>query len=191
MFQDLEFRLPLLKPTVKMHNLSFYHGQISLCETERRLRVSNLVGSFLLRSGTTNVIVSYLDNQLQTQHKFLPRSGANELIKSHRELVGSPEDVFTYLQSLDSIWIYAVDRSEEVRYFYWHFGSCTKDNMGSCSNLTVSKILCLGWTVCRWANTLKARLASSEVNDVMDMSASGCDQAATITSTVSAQVLRL
>ena len=112
-------RLPLLKPTVKMNNLSFYHGQISLRETERRLRVSNFVGSFLLRSGTTNVIVSYLDNQLKTQHKFLPRSSANELIKSHQELVGSPKDVFTYLQSLDSIWIYAVDRAEEVyRYFY-------------------------------------------------------------------------
>ena len=99
-----------------MDNLSFYHGQISIGETERRLRQSNLVGSFLLRSGLRNVIVSYLDEQLKTQHKFLPRSRANKLIKSHQELIGSPQETFTFLQSLDTIWIHAVDRAEGVRY---------------------------------------------------------------------------
>ena len=103
--------------SIEMYNLSFYHGQISASESERRLRQLDLVGSFLLRIGQRNVIVSYLDEELEIKHKFLPRSGANELLKCHQELVGSPKDIFTYLQSLDTIWIHAVDRSNEVRYF--------------------------------------------------------------------------
>ena len=102
------------KASVIMDNLSFYHGQISIGETERRLRQSNIVGSFLLRSGLRNVIVSYLDEQLKTKHKFLPRSRTNKLIKSHQELMRSPQEIFTFLQSLDTIWIHAVDREEEV-----------------------------------------------------------------------------
>ena len=99
-----------------MYNLSFYHGTISISETERRLRQLDLVGSFLLRSGERYVIVSYLDEELKTQHEFLPRTRANMLIRNHQDLVGSPQKVFTFLQSLDTIWTHPVDRGPEVRY---------------------------------------------------------------------------
>ena len=60
--------------------------------------------------------VSYLDEELKTQHKFLPRTRANMLIRNHQDLVGSPQKVFTFLQSLDTIWTHPVDRGPEVRY---------------------------------------------------------------------------
>ena len=77
----------------------------------------NLIGSFLLRSGVRNVIVSYLDENLKTKHKLLPRNSTNELMRRHHELVGSPKEIFTFLQSLDTIWIHAVNRGEEVKFF--------------------------------------------------------------------------
>ena len=99
-----------------MYNLNFYHGTISISETERRLRQLDLVGSYFLRSGERYVTVSYLDEELKTQHEFLPRTRANMLIRNHQDLVGSPQKVFTFLQSLDTIWTHPVDRGPEVRY---------------------------------------------------------------------------
>ena len=99
-----------------MNNLSYFHGRISVHETELRLRQLELVGSFLMRLGGTNdnVIVSYLNEKIELEHKILPCKSTSELIRHHQEGGASPESVFTFLQTLDTIWIHPVDRGEQV-----------------------------------------------------------------------------